>query len=160
MPRILSLMAVALILALGVAACTEEEEEGATGPTATAARTATQAATKTPQETPTPAGTKTPQATATPLPPTPTPLPPTPTPPPATPTSPPPTPTLPPPTPTQAPSVNCHPSYPDVCIPIGSADYDCAGGSGNGPNYISGPIRVLPPDPYDLDRDGNGWGCE
>lgn len=55
---------------------------------------------------------------------------------------------------------DCEPSYPDVCIPIGSADYDCAGGSGNGPNYIRGPIRVLPPDPYDLDRDGDGIGCE
>lgn len=55
---------------------------------------------------------------------------------------------------------NCDPSYLDVCIPSGSADYDCAGGSGNGPNYISGPIRVLPPDPHGLDSDGDGWGCE
>lgn len=54
----------------------------------------------------------------------------------------------------------CDPSYPDVCIPPGAADYDCAGGSGNGPNYISGPLRVLPPDPHDLDRDGDGIGCE
>ena len=54
----------------------------------------------------------------------------------------------------------CDPSYPDVCIPPGAADYDCAGGSGNGPNYINGPIRVLPPDPHDLDRDGDGIGCE
>ncbi len=69
------------------------------------------------------------------------------------------------PTPTPQPnnsstSNNCDPSYPDVCIPIGAADYDCAGGSGNGPNYIQGPIRVLPPDPYDLDRDNDGIGCE
>ncbi|MDA0365310.1 MAG: thermonuclease family protein [Chloroflexi bacterium] len=54
----------------------------------------------------------------------------------------------------------CDASYPDVCIPVGAADYDCAGGSGNGPNYISGPIRVLPPDPHRLDRDHDGWGCE
>ncbi len=32
--------------------------------------------------------------------------------------------------------------------------------SGNGPNYVEGPIRVLAPDPFDLDRDGNGLGCE
>lgn len=68
---------------------------------------------------------------------------------------------VPPPPP---PSPRCHPSYPDVCIPIGSADYDCAGGSGDGPNYIRGPIRVLwnvpNPDPYGLDRNRDGVGCE
>jgi len=61
------------------------------------------------------------------------------------------------------PTVNtdgCDPSYPDVCLKDGIGDYDCAGGSGNGPNYIAGPIRVLPPDPFGLDRDHNGWGCE
>jgi hypothetical protein len=58
------------------------------------------------------------------------------------------------------PTSNCDPSYPDVCIPIGAADYDCAGGSGNGPNYIQGPIRVLPPDPHGLDGNGDGIGCE
>jgi len=57
MSRILSLMAVAFILALGVVACTEEEEEGAAGPTATAARTATQAATMTTPELLTPSPT-------------------------------------------------------------------------------------------------------
>lgn len=53
----------------------------------------------------------------------------------------------------------CHPAYPDVCIPFGSLDWDCDGGSGDGPNFIIGPFRVLPPDPYDLDGDGNGIGC-
>jgi len=62
--------------------------------------------------------------------------------------------------PTQPPAANCAPSYPDVCLCPNCGDYDCAGGSGNGPNYVSGPIRVLPPDPFDLDRDGDGWGCE
>lgn len=59
---------------------------------------------------------------------------------------------------------NCHPSYTNVCIPIGASDYDCAGGSGNGPNYISGPIyvnhNVSDPDPHRLDRDKDGVGCE
>jgi micrococcal nuclease len=59
-----------------------------------------------------------------------------------------------------APSDNCDPSYPDVCIPVGSEDYDCAGGSGDGPNYITGPLRVLPPDPHHLDGNGDGIGCE
>jgi len=54
----------------------------------------------------------------------------------------------------------CDPSYPDVCLHDGVGDYDCAGGAGNGPNYVEGPIRVLAPDPFDLDRDGNGLGCE
>lgn len=154
MHRFLFLLAAAFTLALGLAACAEEAS-----PTATVARTGTPAAIDTPQPTATLAPAT---PTPTPPPPTPTPIPPTPTPPPPTPTPEPPapTPTAPPPPPTEPPSANCQPSYPDVCIPIGSADYDCAGGSGNGPNYISGPIRVLPPDPYDLDRDGDGWGCE
>lgn len=62
--------------------------------------------------------------------------------------------------PNQQTNSGCDPSYPDVCIPPGAADYDCEGGSGNGPNYIDGPIQVLPPDPHDLDRDGDGIGCE
>ena len=32
-------------------------------------------------------------------------------------------------------------------------DYDCAGGSGDGPKY-AGPVRVTGTDPYDLDADG------
>ncbi len=66
---------------------------------------------------------------------------------------------LPPPA-TTAPPRNCDPSYPGVCLHDGIGDYDCAGGSGNGPNYVDGPIRVLPPDPFGLDRDGDGLGCE
>ena len=54
---------------------------------------------------------------------------------------------------------NCDPAYPGVCLHDGIGDYDCAGGSGNGPNYVAGPIRVLPPDPFGLDSDGDGWGC-
>jgi hypothetical protein len=61
---------------------------------------------------------------------------------------------------TGAPSGNCDPSYPGSCLHDGIGDYDCAGGSGNGPNYVSGPIRVRPPDPFGLDRDGDGVGCE
>jgi hypothetical protein len=55
---------------------------------------------------------------------------------------------------------NCDPSYPGVCLKVGIGDYDCAGGSGNGPNYVQGPITVRRPDPFGLDRDGNGVGCE
>lgn len=52
----------------------------------------------------------------------------------------------------------CHPSY-DPCVPIAS-DVDCAGGSGNGPVYVEGPITVIGNDEYGLDRDGDGTGCE
>ncbi|WP_063059041.1 hypothetical protein [Nocardia sienata] len=51
----------------------------------------------------------------------------------------------------------CHASY-DPCVPI-TSDVDCEGGSGNGPAY-TGRVRVIGPDEYDLDRDGNGIGCE
>ena len=74
--------------------------------------------------------------------------------------APPPPPTTAPPPPTTTPARNCDPSYPDVCLDPNAPDYDCAGGSGDGPRYVSGPIRVRPPDPFDLDREGDGWGCE
>jgi hypothetical protein len=61
---------------------------------------------------------------------------------------------------TAPPTRNCDPAYPDRCLHDGIGDYDCAGGSGNGPNYVTGPIRVRPPDPFGLDADGDGVGCE
>jgi beta-lactam-binding protein with PASTA domain len=74
---------------------------------------------------------------------------------------PPPPSTAPPAPPSTAPSRDCHPSYPDVCLRPDVSDYDCEGGSGNGPYYVAGPLRVLPPDPFELDgNDNDGWGCE
>jgi hypothetical protein len=55
---------------------------------------------------------------------------------------------------------DCHPSYPDVCLAADAVDYDCDGGSGDGPEYISGPVSVTGEDPYGLDRDGDGPGCD
>lgn len=52
----------------------------------------------------------------------------------------------------------CHPSY-SGCLNPNASDYDCAGGSGNGP-YYTGTVRVIGPDVFGLDRDGDGWGCE
>jgi endonuclease YncB( thermonuclease family) len=63
------------------------------------------------------------------------------------------------PKPTAKPS-NCHPSYEGACLRPDASDYDCVGGSGNGPYYVEGPIRVVGPDEYDLDRDNDGIGCE
>jgi hypothetical protein len=45
------------------------------------------------------------------------------------------------------------------CIRPGP-DVDCAGGSGDGPRYVEGPIRVTGSDPYGLDGDNDGVGCE
>ncbi|HYH78324.1 MAG TPA: hypothetical protein VEX86_00955 [Longimicrobium sp.] len=56
-------------------------------------------------------------------------------------------------------AASCDPNY-DPCVPIDS-DVDCAGGGGNGPSYVRGPVRVIgSDDPYRLDRDGDGVGCE
>ena len=41
-----------------------------------------------------------------------------------------------------------------------ASDVDCAGGSGNGPAYVAGPVTVIGSDIYDLDRDGDGIACE
>ena len=53
---------------------------------------------------------------------------------------------------------NCNPNY-SPCVPIAS-DVDCAGGSGDGPAYVDGPIQVIGTDPYDLDRDDDGTACD
>jgi hypothetical protein len=55
-------------------------------------------------------------------------------------------------------SHSCSAGY-KPCLPPAS-DYDCAGGSGNGPGYADGPIYVSGSDPYDLDADGDGVACE
>jgi len=53
----------------------------------------------------------------------------------------------------------CHPSYKLRCLKPNASDYDCRGGSGNGP-YYTGLVRVVGPDVFRLDADGDGWGCE
>jgi micrococcal nuclease len=63
-------------------------------------------------------------------------------------------PTAPPPT-----AAKCHPSYEGACLDPNASDYDCAGGSGNGPLY-TGVVKVVGPDVFRLDADGDGYGCE
>jgi len=53
----------------------------------------------------------------------------------------------------------CDPNYAGACVPIAS-DVDCAGGSGNGPAYVQGPVRIVGFDIYGLDRDGDGVACD
>jgi uncharacterized membrane protein len=57
------------------------------------------------------------------------------------------------------PPKKCHPSYKGACLDPNAYDYDCQGGSGNGPKY-TGKVRVVGPDVFGLDRDGDGWGCD
>jgi hypothetical protein len=75
----------------------------------------------------------------------------------------PPAPPPPPPPPTTTteppPEPDCHPNY-DPCLDPNASDYDCEGGEGDGPKY-TGPVTVKGgSDPYDLDRDGDGTGCD
>lgn len=65
----------------------------------------------------------------------------------------------PPPPPTPEPQSGCDPNYSGGCVPIDD-DVDCAGGSGNGPSYASGPVSVTGSDIYGLDSDNDGVGCE
>lgn len=51
---------------------------------------------------------------------------------------------------TKQPAGNCNPAYPDLCL---THEVDCS-------DLSAGNFRVLPPDPYRLDRDGDGLGCE
>jgi endonuclease YncB( thermonuclease family) len=56
-------------------------------------------------------------------------------------------------------SGSCHPSYKGACLDPNAYDYDCAGGSGNGPLY-TGRVEVVGPDVFRLDSDGDGVACE
>jgi hypothetical protein len=54
----------------------------------------------------------------------------------------------------------CDPNYKGRCLRPHVFDYDCAGGSGNGPYYVRGPFRVVGTDHYRLDADHDGIACE
>ena len=60
------------------------------------------------------------------------------------------------PKPEAEPVGNCHPSYPDVCVPPSPPDLDC------GSPELAGrtTFTVLPPDPQRFDADKDGIGCE
>ena len=58
-----------------------------------------------------------------------------------------------------APESDCDPNYEGACLDPSASDYDCEGGSGDGPEYTAA-VTVVGDDHFDLDRDGNGSGCE
>jgi hypothetical protein len=60
----------------------------------------------------------------------------------------------------QTSSTSCDPSYAGACLDPNSPDYDCEGGTGDGPDYVAGPIEVVGDDHFDLDSDGDGIACE
>ena len=126
-------------------ACGDDSTETAGDPTQQPEATVA-GAIDTPSLTPSP----TPEPTAKPTPvPTPEPTP-----------QPTPVPTLPPTAaPTAPPQPNCHPSYQGACLDPNASDYDCAGGTGDGPFY-TGRVIVVGPDVFGLDRDNDGIGCE
>jgi hypothetical protein len=52
----------------------------------------------------------------------------------------------------------CDPNY-SGCLNPNATDYDCSGGSGDGPLYTR-TVTVRGDDHYDLDADDDGIGCE
>jgi hypothetical protein len=54
---------------------------------------------------------------------------------------------------------NCDPNYTGACLQPNAVDYDCEGGSGDGPLY-TGQVTVVGTDHYGLDSNSNGVGCE
>jgi hypothetical protein len=59
----------------------------------------------------------------------------------------------------EAEASECDPSYSGACLDPYASDYDCEGGSGDGPEY-TGPVTVVGDDHYGLDSDNDGYGCE
>jgi hypothetical protein len=53
----------------------------------------------------------------------------------------------------------CDSNYEGACLDPDASDYDCEGGSGDGPEY-TGIVTVVGTDAYGLDRDGDGTGCD
>ncbi|GAA3839532.1 hypothetical protein GCM10022243_02390 [Saccharothrix violaceirubra] len=152
----LSIAAALVVAVFMIAAIAGKKDDRKTAAPAAATVTTTSVAIiPTPTVTATHVTTAPPTTTAAPT----TPAPTTVVPPPVT-TQPPVTQAPPPvaPAPTQPAQPDCHPNY-SGCVPI-AKDVDCAGGKGNGPAYVEGPITVIGKDVYDLDDDKDGIACE
>ena len=154
-------VAAAGVLFLAACAPLDASDAGLTAPapSITATPTTTAPTTTAPTTAPTTAAATTAAATAGSVAPLPKPKPkpiPKPIPKPAPKPAPKPSPA---PKPAPAPST-CDPNYAGQCLKDGIGDYDCSSGSGNGPNYVYGTVRVVGSDPFGLDRDNDGLGCE
>jgi hypothetical protein len=58
----------------------------------------------------------------------------------------------------EAAAEECNPNY-SGCLDPFASDYDCEGGSGDGPLY-TGTVEVIGYDEYELDDDSDGIGCD
>ena len=58
------------------------------------------------------------------------------------------------------PRAACDKNYSGACLKPNVSDYDCAGGKGDGPSYVQGPITVVGDDHYGLDSNDDGTACE
>lgn len=56
-------------------------------------------------------------------------------------------------------SSECDPNYSGACLSPTASDYDCEGGSGDGPEF-TGTVTVTGEDHHGLDSDSDGTGCE
>jgi hypothetical protein len=63
------------------------------------------------------------------------------------------------PSPSPPPSSSCDANYQGACLDPYAVDYDCLGGSGDGPRY-TGRVVGVGYDHYGLDAEGDGIGCE
>jgi hypothetical protein len=54
---------------------------------------------------------------------------------------------------------DCDPNYKGACLDPNASDYDCEGGSGDGPEY-TGTVTVVGDDHYDLNRDDDNVACD
>jgi hypothetical protein len=54
---------------------------------------------------------------------------------------------------------DCDSSYEGACLDPDATDYDCEGGSGDGPEY-TGVVTVVGDDHFGLDRNGDGLACD
>lgn len=59
----------------------------------------------------------------------------------------------------EAETSECDSNYSGACLDPYASDYDCEGGSGDGPEY-TGAVVVVGTDHYGLDADGDRYGCE
>lgn len=59
----------------------------------------------------------------------------------------------------EEPASECDLNYSGACLDPYASDYDCEGGSGDGPAY-TGEVAVVGEDTHGLDSDSDGVGCE
>jgi PASTA domain len=57
-------------------------------------------------------------------------------------------------------TTNCDSAYVGACLDPNAYDYDCAGGGGNGPEFVYVRVQVVGYDQFGLDANNDGYGCD